>query len=163
MSILGCSYARYISNLLTTTCKQGFVVKLSRPNFSTSPQDMHEKFGLGTRLLHAQCNNRQGTNKTMVKYNNIKCANNFHTNSSDKINACIIIWQQLQNYVPRNYPHVFVIYKHAQFVRVTNITTIVLHRNSVFGSGSDQSGMQLEPQSPALLAQLPQQLGQSCW
>ena len=39
-------------NLLTATCKHApvFIMKVSRPYFSKSPQGAHEKFGLGTRL-----------------------------------------------------------------------------------------------------------------
>ena len=35
-------------NLLTATCKHApvFVVKVSRPYFSTRPQGVHEKFGV---------------------------------------------------------------------------------------------------------------------
>ena len=41
-------------NLLTTVCKQGpvFIVKVSRPYFSKSPQGAREKYGLGTRLCN---------------------------------------------------------------------------------------------------------------
>ena len=45
-------YTYNYPNLLTTICKHApiFVVKVSRPYFSTSPQGAHEKFGLGMRL-----------------------------------------------------------------------------------------------------------------
>ena len=41
-----------LPNLLTAECKLApvYVVKVSRPYFSTSPQGAHKKFGLGTRL-----------------------------------------------------------------------------------------------------------------